>query len=79
MPPNISFDQAASVPLGLATAVHGFYGDRASAEVPHFTPAWEEGGLGKYSGTPVVIFGGSTSVGQYGEQGATNLPERELT
>lgn len=30
-------------------------------------PPWEEGGRGKYSGQPILITGGSTSVGQFGE------------
>ncbi|VDB83121.1 unnamed protein product [Peniophora sp. CBMAI 1063] len=29
------------------------------------TPPWKEGGLGKYSGQPIVVFGGSSSVGQF--------------
>lgn len=28
---------------------------------------WKEGGRGKYAGQPIVIFGGSSSVGQFGE------------
>ncbi|KAL5504372.1 hypothetical protein ACEPAH_8446 [Sanghuangporus vaninii] len=64
IPPNISFDEAASVPLGLATAGAGLYGDRPGI-ITKYKPAWEEGGEGLYRGKPIVIFGGSTSVGQY--------------
>ena len=66
MPDNISLDEAASIPLGLATAAVGLYGDKPEGYVK-FKPAWEEGGEHAYSGTPIVIFGGSTSVGQYGK------------
>ena len=31
------------------------------------TPPWVEGGRGKYAGQPIVITGGSTSVGQHGK------------
>lgn len=32
---------------------------------------WKEGGRGKYAGQPIVVFGGSTSIGQFG---ASHLP-----
>lgn len=32
-------------------------------------PPWDKGGLNKYAGQPIVIYGGSTSTGQYGESG----------
>ena len=43
----------------------------------HFSTAglvapWEEGGLGKYAGKPIVIFGGASSVGQYSTSWALN-------
>ncbi|KAF8575474.1 GroES-like protein [Ramaria rubella] len=65
IPENISFDQAASVPLGLATAAVGFY-NPPSGNGAGLTPPWVPAGEGKYQGG-IVIFGGSTSVGQYGE------------
>ncbi|KAI5120695.1 hypothetical protein M0805_007658 [Coniferiporia weirii] len=65
LPSNISFDQAASIPLGLATATIGLYRDRTQPSLQKLTPPWEEGGKGLYSGQPIIIFGGSTSVGQY--------------
>lgn len=67
IPDNITFDQAATIPLGIATSMMGLYGDRPSQQAPHFTPPWEQGGLGAYKGEPIVIFGGSTCVGQFGE------------
>ena len=65
IPANVSFDQAASVPLGLATAAGGLYNDRASGSgAKKLTPPWETG-KDLYSGQPIVILGGSSSVGQY--------------
>ena len=69
IPPNLTFDEAATLPLAVATAVFGFYSRRA--EPPNrggagLTPFWEGGGRGKYAGQPVVILGGSSAVGQQG-------------
>ena len=55
------------MPLCLATAVVGMYAPRESAEVPSYVAPWFEGGMGKYAGEPIVIFAGSTTVGQFGE------------
>lgn len=63
IPSNISFDQASTVPLGLATAVVGLYGGGIS-----LTPPWADGGAGKYAGKPIVVFAGASSVGQYAIQ-----------
>ncbi|KAI0080785.1 GroES-like protein [Panus rudis PR-1116 ss-1] len=68
IPPNISFDQAATIPIGLATAVNGLYGDFTPQEERSgagLTPFWREGGRGMYADQPILIFGGSSSVGQY--------------
>ncbi|TFK53686.1 GroES-like protein [Heliocybe sulcata] len=66
LPSNISLDEAASIPLGLATAALGLYAPLpkerfGGAGLP---PPWEDG-RGKYAGKPILIFGGATSVGQY--------------
>ncbi|KAF8588740.1 GroES-like protein [Ramaria rubella] len=58
IPENISFDQAASVPLGIATAAVGFYNPPSGNGVG-LTPPWIPAGEGKYQGG-IVIFGGST-------------------
>ncbi|KAI5120696.1 hypothetical protein M0805_007659 [Coniferiporia weirii] len=65
LPLNVSFDQGASVPLGFATAAVGLYRSRTQPNLHKFAPPWQEGGKGLYAGQPIVIFGGSTSVGQY--------------
>ena len=64
IPPNLDFDQAATVPLCFDTAAVGLYSDQLGAGL---TPPWVEGGQGKYAGKPILILGGSSSVGSYGK------------
>ncbi|KAJ8072780.1 hypothetical protein PM082_016339 [Marasmius tenuissimus] len=61
IPESISYSQAASVPLALATAAIGLY--------------WTDKGAGlnpkldknvQFTGQPAVVVGGASSVGQYG-------------
>ncbi|KAG2361298.1 GroES-like protein [Suillus spraguei] len=59
IPPSESFDSAASVPLGLDTALVGLYGNDLGAGV---TPPWVKS---VEPSTPIIIFGGSSSVGSY--------------
>ncbi len=79
IPDNISFDQAASVPLGLATVVLALYNHDPNTDksalglrLPdthrslRFTPPWAEGGTSQFAGKPAFIIGGASSVGQYG-------------
>ncbi|KLO04681.1 GroES-like protein [Schizopora paradoxa] len=68
LPDNITFEQASTIPLGLATAVEGLYGDanRAKTGAKKLAPPpWEAGGEGAFKGKSIVVIGGSTSVGQY--------------
>ncbi|KAI0760987.1 GroES-like protein [Trametes elegans] len=67
IPDNISFEQAASIPLGLATVVTGTYNHNPQAKTISIAAPWE-GGAGKYAGKPAFIVGGSSSVGQYAIQ-----------
>lgn len=60
----MDIDHATTVPLGFDTAAVGLYSDQLGAGL---TPPWEEGGQGKYAGKPILIMGGSSSVGMYGE------------
>ncbi|KAI0366170.1 GroES-like protein [Pilatotrama ljubarskyi] len=66
IPDNLTFDQAASVPLGLATAVCGLYNhfhpDAKSVALP---APWEEDASTQAIGKPILILGGASSVGQY--------------
>ena len=66
IPDNISFDQAASIPLALATVVTGIWAHEEGARSARLMPPWEEDGKTKYAGGVAFIVGGSSSVGQYG-------------
>ncbi|TBU25010.1 GroES-like protein [Dichomitus squalens] len=69
IPEGISFDQAASIPLGLATVVLALWDHNPRTEKSiRLTPPWEEGGLTQYAGKPAFIIGGASSVGQYAIQ-----------
>ncbi|KZT68002.1 GroES-like protein [Daedalea quercina L-15889] len=69
IPNNTTFEQASTIPVGLATAALGLFTpgipveqDFASAEL---VGPWEEGGRGKYAGKPFIVFGAGGSIGQY--------------
>lgn len=62
----MSFDEASTIPLCFATAAIGLYYKGTARGGAGLFPPWEEGGEGKYSGQPIVIIGGSSSVGQFG-------------
>ncbi|KAF9232957.1 chaperonin 10-like protein [Melanogaster broomeanus] len=62
IPPNLNFDQAATVPLAFDTAAVGLYSEQLGAGL---TPPWVQGGPGKYAGNPILVMGGSSSVGSY--------------
>lgn len=64
IPENLSFDEAASIPLTMMTAAIGFY--QKGAMGAGLVAPWEEGGRGHYKGTPILITGGASSVGCYG-------------
>jgi len=65
IPSDQSFDSAATVPLGLDTAVTGMYGGHYGAGI---TPPWAKNGSDSKSKGPIVIIGGSSSVGSYAIQ-----------
>ncbi|VDB89125.1 unnamed protein product [Peniophora sp. CBMAI 1063] len=76
IPPNITPEQASTIPLALATAALGLY--QVQRDEIHamgydmggagLTPPWDEGGMGKYEGKAAVVIGGSSSVGQFALQ-----------
>lgn len=67
----MSFDSAATVPLALDTAVTGMYGKQNGAGI---APPWEEDDSGSNTPEePIVIIGGSSSVGSYGKKSKTPL------
>ncbi|KAF7978889.1 hypothetical protein HWV62_44391 [Athelia sp. TMB] len=63
LPPSVSVEQAASLPIGLTTAAVGLY--QKENYGAGLTAPWEQGGKGKYEGKPLVVLGGSSSVGAY--------------
>ncbi|TCD62492.1 hypothetical protein EIP91_006813 [Steccherinum ochraceum] len=62
VPDNITLDQAATIPSGLAAAAVALYNTDNGIGL---VAPWTEGGRGKYRAQPFVLFGGSTSVGQF--------------
>lgn len=62
IPSNESFDSAATVPLALDTAIVGLYGKQFGAGI---TPPWTKIAGSHESKKPIVILGGSSSVGSY--------------
>ncbi|KAG1876340.1 chaperonin 10-like protein [Suillus subluteus] len=62
IPSNQSFDSAATVPVGFDTALVGLYGNEFGAGV---SPPWTKSAGDHESKKPIVIFGGSSSVGSY--------------
>ncbi|KAJ7192629.1 chaperonin 10-like protein [Mycena pura] len=66
LPPNISFEEGASIPVGLFTSYHAMY-----AEPPHgigLVSPMSAGGRGKYAGHQIVILGGAGATGHYALQ-----------
>jgi hypothetical protein len=76
IPSNLSFNEAASMPLGIATSFLGLYAPRSNKPGggAGLTPFYEEGGRGKYNGKPMVVLGGATSMGQYGNRHSFRPP-----
>ena len=75
----MSFEEAATIPIGLDTAALALY-SRDEVAISQFSvglyPPWEEGGRGKYSGKPIVVLGGASSVGQSGMPPHTRMSKR---
>ncbi|KAI0057355.1 GroES-like protein [Artomyces pyxidatus] len=68
IPDNLSFEEAATIPLGLGTAAMGMYAKKSARGGAELYPPWEEDGIGKYSGQAILVTGGSSSVGQFAIQ-----------
>ncbi|KZV67572.1 GroES-like protein [Peniophora sp. CONT] len=72
IPPNVTAEQASTIPLALATAALGIYvekkdglrPDRSDLGGAGLTPPWKAGGRGKYEGKAALVISGSSSVGQ---------------
>ncbi|KAM5545171.1 hypothetical protein V8D89_001282 [Ganoderma adspersum] len=70
VPENITLDQAASVPLGLATVTTGIWVHTPGARSVSIPAPWEEGGETQNAGKPILVLGGTSTVGQYAIQAA---------
>ncbi|KAI0355517.1 GroES-like protein [Trametes cingulata] len=70
IPDNITFEQAASIPLALATDVLCLYNQSPAPEnlSLRLKPVWTPEGQTEYKGTPAFIVGGAASLGQYAIQ-----------
>ncbi|KAJ7661430.1 chaperonin 10-like protein [Mycena polygramma] len=66
LPPNISLEEGASIPVGLFTSLHALCSQPPTGAglVSHVSP----GGHGKYAGQPIVILGGAGATGHYALQ-----------
>ncbi|TBU56742.1 GroES-like protein [Dichomitus squalens] len=67
-PDNLSFDEAATVSSGIATAALPLYNHVEGADSVKLFPPWKEGGRGKYAGKSFLVVGGATSMGQFAIQ-----------
>ncbi|KAI0669017.1 GroES-like protein [Trametes maxima] len=77
IPANVSIEGAASIACGLATAAFSLYNegaylspslyepDKLSSSSAKLIPPWEPRGRGAYSGKPIIVLGGASTVGQY--------------
>ncbi|KAF8072271.1 chaperonin 10-like protein [Lyophyllum atratum] len=63
IPPQLSFEEASTIPVAITAAYLGLCNSKAHG----FGLAWplESTGRGGYAGTPSFILGGASSVGQY--------------
>ncbi|KAI0754147.1 GroES-like protein [Daedaleopsis nitida] len=68
IPASISFDAAATIPSGLASAAIPLYNQNESAASVRLLPPWAEGGRGKHAGKPFLVLGGASSLGQFAIQ-----------
>ncbi|KAF5327331.1 hypothetical protein D9619_004012 [Psilocybe cf. subviscida] len=62
IPDNVSFDEAATVPVVLTCAFTGLY--QKALYGLGLTPPFSPDTRGIYNGTPIVVIGGASSVGQ---------------
>lgn len=64
VPSNVSLEEAATIPVGIAVTVAGLYTSK-----PHgagLVAPFESSERDREAGKPFLVFGGASSVGQYG-------------
>lgn len=66
IPSRLSLDEAASLPVAIAAAVVGLYASKAAGGAG-LLPPFESSNRGREAGKALLILGGATSVGQFGE------------
>ncbi|KAI0788293.1 GroES-like protein [Fomes fomentarius] len=64
IPASLSFDDAATLPVAVATSAIPLYNKHESAKSAKLVAPWEEGGKTLYAGKPAVVLGGASIVGQ---------------
>ncbi|RPD57987.1 GroES-like protein [Lentinus tigrinus ALCF2SS1-7] len=64
IPENISFDQAATLPVAVSTVASGIWAHEQGSRSVNFPAPWEEDGSTKFAGKAAFIVGGAGSVGQ---------------
>nr|VWO94976.1 Alcohol dehydrogenase 1 [Ganoderma boninense] len=70
VPENLTLDQAASIPLALATVTTGIWVHTPNALSVSIPAPWEAGGETQNAGKPILVFGGTSTVGQFAIQAA---------
>ncbi|KAJ6561077.1 chaperonin 10-like protein [Mycena vulgaris] len=77
IPETLTIVEAAAIPMGLITAALGlgqaFPASASSRGGAGLKPMWEDGAEGHYSGKPILILGGASTVGQFTIQIAKHL------
>ncbi|KAJ3006102.1 hypothetical protein NUW54_g4059 [Trametes sanguinea] len=68
IPPNLSFEEAVTVPSGVASSALPLFSRDEGAQSAKLIAPHEEGGRERYAGQPILILGGATSLGQYAIQ-----------
>lgn len=64
VPSNVSLEEAATLPVAIAVTVVGLYSPKPHAA--GLVAPFELSDRGRDAGKPFLVFGGASSVGQYG-------------
>ncbi|THH28971.1 hypothetical protein EUX98_g5214 [Antrodiella citrinella] len=64
IPSNLTFDEAAAISGSAASVTIGLYAPKIPMGGAGLTPPWAQGGRNKYTGVPILVIGGASSIGQ---------------